>query len=164
MITNRAFQAYQLLSSWKKIPGVKDDLSIDEQFLKNWVKEARSLAVQENRVKVVDMHIGQILAQYPERDSNWPPDEICGIIEDINTDSLKNNFSAAIYNNRGSYSKSPFDGGARERAIAKHFNTLATQLINKFPNVAALLTRLAKGYEQDAIEEDERAERDRLEY
>lgn len=165
-IKNRAKQAYQLLNSWKNIPGVSDKNTIDIEFLNNWIAKVRDLAAKSDRLEVADMQIGQLLAQYPdneENELNWPPDEICSIIEEINTDSLKDNFSTATFNKRSFSSRDPFEGGERERNLAKYFNKLAINK-NKYPNVAAILSRLAKGYDQDAIKEDERAQRDRLEY
>lgn len=137
-IQNRAMQAYQLLHSWDKIPGVDEAYNIDNDFLTTWVQKVRALAIQCGRIEVADMQIGQVLAQYPETIDSWPPDEICNVIETINTDSIKRNFSSATFNKRGSSSRGPFDGGDIERSHAK-------------------------GYEEDAKRMDERAERDRLE-
>ncbi len=44
VIQNRARQAYELLHSWKNIPGVNDLGQVDNEFLGNWVKTVRGLA------------------------------------------------------------------------------------------------------------------------
>lgn len=162
-IETRAKQAYDLIHSWTKIPGMKDK-EIDGVFLKDWVNKVRELAASSDRTEVVDMLIGQVLAKYPEeKDKVWPPDIICEVIESINTRSLKNNFSAAIFNKYGSSSRGPFDGGDRERNLSAYFSGLAKER-KAYPNVSAILTDLSKEYLETAKQEDDRAERDRLEY
>lgn len=164
IIQNRAKQAYHLLHSWKTIPGVDTNGIINKEFLNNWIDSVRDLAEKADRLEVADAQIGQILAQYPEKDLNWPPEEICEIIEKINTDSLKRNFSTATFNKRGSSTRGPFDGGNIERGHAEYFENLSLIHKNSYPNVSSILNRLAKGYIESAKQMDERAERDRLEY
>lgn len=163
-IQNRAENAYELLRTWQQIPGVDEIGKIDLNFLKKWVQEVRELASKCGRIEVADMHIGRVLAQYPEKDNDWPPYEVCTIIENVNTDSIKRNFSSAIFNKRGSYSKSPFAGGERERNIAKYFSDLAAIHKNEFPIVSSILEDISKSYKENAKREDERAERRELEY
>lgn len=164
LIKNRAENAYELLRTWQKIPGVNEAGKIDLNFLTKWVEEVRELAIKCGRIEVADIHIGGVLAQYPEKENDWPPSEICTIIERINTDSIKRGFCVAIFNKRGSYSKSPFEGGERERNIAKYFSDLAAIHKNKFPIVTSILEDLSKSYIEDAKREDEEAKKRDLEY
>jgi hypothetical protein len=164
VIQIRAKRALQLFHSWKKIPGVQSDNSIDEVQLKNWISETRSLATTEERLDVADMHIGQVLAQYPEDIPEWPQETIFKLIEEINSDSLKRNYLSAMFNKRGSSTRGPFDGGNIERDKAAYFGELANDFKNKYPNVAEIFRQLEQGYLADAKRMDERAERDRLEY
>ncbi len=164
-VQNRARQAFDLLHSWKTIPGVDETGKIDYEFLKNWVNKVRELATEYSRLSAADIYIGQVLAQYPEEQNKvWPPDEICDLIETLNSDSIKNNFSAATFNKRGSSSRGAFDGGDIERAKASYFYKLAMAHQNKYPTMTTIFERLAKGYEEDAKRMDEYAERERLEY
>ena len=164
VIQNRAKQVYHLLHSWKKIPGMHSDNSIDGTALKEWINQARKLAEAEGRLDFADIHIGQVLAQYPENISEWPPEKIFEIIEEINSDILKRNYSTAMFNNRGSSSRGPFEGGNIERGHAKYFENLSNDYKNKYPNVAEIFKQLSDGYLFDAKRIDEEAERDRLEY
>lgn len=163
-VMGRARQAYQLLRSWKKIPGVNSENSIDNDYLKHWIETVRILAEKADRLSVADSHIGQILAQYPESIPNWPPEEICNTIENVNSESLRRNFKSALFNKRGSSSRGAFDGGDIEREHAKYFEELAIKHKYKHPNVAAIFSKLSMGYFLDAKRIDESAERDRLEY
>lgn len=164
VIQNRAKTAYHLFHSWKKIPGMKEDNSIDENELREWIKKARTLAEEASRLDVADMQIGQVLAQYPENIPQWPQEKIFQVIEEINSDSLNRNYSSAMFNKRGSSSRGPFDGGNIERDKAAYFNKLANDFKNKYPVVAAIFKRMAEGYLIDAKRMDDQAERDRLEY
>ncbi len=163
-IQNRAKQAYHLLHSWKKIPGMQEDNSIDEAVLNEWVTKARSLAEAASRLNVADSEIGKVLAQYPENVPEWPQKKIFQTIEEINTDSLKRGYSSAMFNKRGSSTRGAFDGGDIERGKAAYFEKLANDIKNKYPNVAEIFKRLQQGYLADAKRQDESAERDRLEY
>lgn len=160
--SNRSRNAYELLHTWKTIPGVNDLGEIDEAYLWDWVEKVRKGSEKVNRLKVADMSIGKILAEYPEKKEPWPPNEICKIIETINTQSLKSGFSSATFNKRGSSSRGVFDGGNIERRHAEYFRAQASHIKTEFPNTAEILSSLAKGYEQDAIRMDESAERDKL--
>jgi hypothetical protein len=161
---NRARQAYELLNGWKTIPGVDEQNNINKEVLTSWIQDVRKKADECGRLEVADMHIGKILAQYPEESENWPPEVIGEIIEHINTESLKNNFSSALFNKRGSSTRGAFDGGDIERGHAKYFEKLAENNKNKFPRVSAIFSRLAKGYYEDAKRMDNRAKIDRLNY
>lgn len=164
VIQNRAKTAYHLFHSWKKIPGMKEDNSIDEEELIKWIKNVRTLAEEASRLDVADMQIGQVLAQYPENVPQWPQEKIFQVIEEINSDSLNRNYSSAMFNKRGSSSRGPFDGGNIERDKAAYFNKLASDFKNKYPIVAGIFKRMAEGYLIDAQRMDDQAERDRLEY
>jgi len=164
VIESRAKQSYHLLNSWKKIPGMKDDNSIDEVELKSWIEKVRELAKNVSRLEVADMQIGKVLAQYPEDIPEWPQEIIFKIIEEINSDSLKSNYSSALFNKRGSSSRGAFDGGDIEREKAAYFEKLEKEFKNKYPNVAEIFKRLSEGYLFDAKRMDDEAERNRLEY
>ena len=143
---------------------MKDDNSIDELELKSWIEKVRELAKNVSRLEVADMHIGKVLAQYPENIPEWPQETIFKIIDEINSDSLKSNYSSALFNKRGSSSRGAFDGGDIEREKAAYFEKLENDFKNKYPNVAEIFKRLSDGYLLDAKRMDDEAERNRLEY
>ncbi|MGR3809142.1 hypothetical protein [Jiulongibacter sp. NS-SX5] len=164
VIENRAKQSYHLLNSWKKIPGMKDDNSIDEVELKSWIDKVRELAKSVSRLEVADMQIGKMLAQYPENIPEWPQETIFKIIEEINSGEIKSNYSMALSNKRGFSSRGAFDGGDIEREKAAYFEKLEKDFKNKYPSVAEIFKRLSDGYLFDAKRMDDEAERRKLEY
>lgn len=52
------------LTLGKKIPGMKDDYSIDEK-IQRWINTIRELAKHIGRLDEADMEIGNVLVQYP---------------------------------------------------------------------------------------------------
>lgn len=167
-----AEQAFSLLYHWKTVPGVKDDKTIDEEKLNNWVNIVREIAEKNHRLGIADDQIGKILAEYPEPNPqmkegieiSWPPESVCKVIEGIGNKHILDGFSAACYNKRGSSTRGPFDGGMREWRLTEYFNKLAAEKAAKYPKIASVFGSLARGYAADAKREDERAERDRLDY
>ena len=168
-----AKHAYQLLSTWYIVPGTDEKTGdLDLQKLRGWVDEVRTRASKVDRLEAADRKIGYILAKYPEPNTkmdaakpvDWPPDGICQLIEEIGTDVLFDEFNVSTHNKRSSSSRGAFDGGDREWHISKYFNLLAEGKAVKYPRVANELANLANNFRQRAIEEDDRAARDRLEY
>lgn len=155
---------YHLLDSWETIPGTADDGTIDYAFLEEWVKSVRDQAEAVGRIEVADMEIAKILACYKSTDGVWPSDEICKIIDGINTKSIRSNFHAAIYNNRGTTTRGVFDGGDQERELSVYFRTLAQKHAIKWPVTSAILDSLAKEYEVMGKEEDRQASEIDLDY
>lgn len=143
---------------------MKEDKSIDEAVLKDWINKARTLAESSSRLNFADSEIGNVLAEYPENIPEWPQEKIFQIIEEINTDSLKSGYSSAMYNKRGASTRGAFDGGDIEREKAAYFEKLANDFKNKYPNVAEIFKQMQQGYLAEAKLIDEEAERNRLEY
>lgn len=164
VIYNRAKQAHHLLHSWKKIPGMKEDNSIDEKTLRDWILNTRAIAESASRLNVADSEIGKLLAKYPENIQEWPQEKIFQIIEEINTDSLKRGYSSEMFNKRGTSWRGPFDGGNIERKKAAYFEKLEVKIKYKYPNVAEIFKNMKEGYLQDAKRMDEEAQRSQLEY
>jgi len=164
-LQNRAFFAYQLLNSWDRIPGVNEIGEIDFDHLESWIGKSREMAEKEGRLGPADIHIGQMLSKYPEApEKSWPPNEICKIIQNINSDTINRNFSSATFNKRGGSTRGAFDGGDIERRHAEYFHKLFEQHRSEYPVVARILENLAKSYLEDAKRMDEEAERRKLEH
>ncbi|TDH23442.1 hypothetical protein EXU57_16665 [Segetibacter sp. 3557_3] len=160
----RGMQAYDLLRTWRQIPGLEDNLMINEAFLWAWIEQVRNFAESYGRLNTADAYIGEVLTGFPRNDAVWPPDAICKVIETINTDSLKNNFYTAIINSRGVTTRGAFEGGNQERVLANYYRNLSQLHQNRFPAVASIFEHLTVRYEEDAKKEDESAERDKLDY
>ena len=163
-IQNRATMAFNLLHSWNEIPGCNGG-KIDSNYLNEWINKVRELAANYGRIKIVDALIGQVFAHYPtNEDATSVPEEICQVIEDLNSDSLNRNFQSSIFNKYGFTTRGAFDGGDIERDRASYFHKLAQKHRNKYLIIATIFEDLAKGYEVSAKRMDDEAEISALDY
>ena len=159
---NAAERSYLMLETWKKIPGMQEDGMIDEAELREWIDVARALARECDRLEVADSCIGQLLAKYSEDSPYWPERTIFQVIEDINTEELKEGYSVGMLKKGGMTIRGAFDGGDIERERAEYFGALASEHMCDYPNVAEVFQRLQDEYGLRANSHDEVAERDRL--
>lgn len=81
---NRARAGYQLLRSFKLVPGLGGD-ALDTAVLKAWIVEVRRRGAEEDRLVRVEQHIGHVLAHAPldPDDAAWPHRSIRGILEEL---------------------------------------------------------------------------------
>ena len=165
MRANRGHNAYRLLSTLSRIPGTQPNGDVNFDLLNSWVDAVRTMATEVGRSDPADSHIGKLLAEYPiSNDDPWPPEEICEIIESIGPDSVLRGFSTALFNQRGSSTRRPEDGGDIERGHAEFFKKLADANRVDHPKIAKQLRELSIRYLEDAKRMDEDAERIKLEY
>ena len=161
-VQNAARRADLMLGAWRKIPGMQEDGTIDGTKLREWIDAARALAEECDRLEVADIHIGQLLAKYPEDSPNWPARTIFQVIEDINTEQLKMGYSNGMCNKRGVTIRGAFDGGGIERDRAEYFGELASSLMCDYPNIAGIFQQLQDDYGRLANIYDEEAHRRKL--
>jgi hypothetical protein len=151
-----ARNAYTLLSSWNTIPGIREDGTVDETKLMEWVTTARALCAQTGRLEVCDSRIGQVFAHsVQERDGSWPCIPVRDVIEEVANEEFIRGFEIGIFNQRGVYSKSPIEGGAQERELAQRYTAYANACDIEWPRTASVLRRVAQQYEREAQRADE---------
>ena len=91
-------------------------------------------------------------------DAIWPHPAVREVIDRLASANLESGIASGVYNSRGVVTKSPYEGGAQERAIAARYRGYADALAITNPQTAGLLRRIAEDYERDAQREDDRAE------
>ena len=164
----RAKKAHKLLDDWSTVPGHTIDQEngnqLDGEQLRKWVDDARLLAAEQLRLKYADIFIGKILAKYPENNIYWPPDIVAEIIENIDSQQIRSNFSTTVTNKRSSTSRSPFAGGQIERNNAAYFRVFENchRLIH--PVTAKIFENIALRYDVQARQEDNEALANDLDY
>jgi len=162
---HRAHLAWELLNTWNIIPGSDDNGKVDYQKLKTWVNKAREICKKLDRMANCDINIGKILAQaIQDENGNWPPEEICRIIDETASKELDDGFIVGICNKRGVVIRSPFEGGKQERILSKQYQKYAKKWAILFPRTSAILKTVAENYENDAKREDKEAERRDIEW
>ncbi|WP_319543702.1 hypothetical protein [uncultured Pseudodesulfovibrio sp.] len=145
-----AFNAFEILRSWKTIPGSLDDGSIDPVILTQWVNQIRTDYSQTDDKDLIDSIIGELLAHSPiDKEGRFPCEMVCRVLENNLTKSMENGFAVSIHNKRGTYSRSPYEGGQQEREIAKEYKRWAKEWQIQWPKVAALLNSISEDYERE---------------
>ena len=154
-----ATKAYQLLSSWRTVPGLQAH-SLDGLAMEDWVKKVRSAAKEAGRLTVADNHIGQVLAHAPSgSDGFWPDDSVRRLVETLRSKQLESGIETGLFNKRGVTIRDPHDGGALERVEAERYGTASAAMRVRSPRMSAILARLARSYLSQANTEDEDVER-----
>lgn len=154
-----ASRAYSLLGSWNRIPGTKDDQSIDPVILTEWIKEARKLAREAGRLEIGDSRIGHMLSSSPDgADGSWPTEAVREVIDLFHSKEMIDGFVIGKMNRRGVTTRMPRDGGILERQEEARYRSSAEAIRFDHPRTANALIRLADYYERDARREDEQAE------
>lgn len=165
-LERRGNLSWKLLHSLKTVPGsnANEHGQIDYEKLKAWVYRARELCEESDRIEVCDIQIGELLAHAESEGDIWPPEAVCKIIEDIESDDLHLGFETGTKNKRGVITRALDEGGKQEIVLANQFRNYAKNLNMRFPKAASILIDIAEGYENQAKKEDEEVEKRNLDY
>jgi hypothetical protein len=155
---------WRLMKSWKTIPGSENNGQINYEKLKSWVDEARELCEKSDRIEFCDVQIGELLAYAEPEGDVWPPEAVCKIIENIESDDLHSGFGIGTENKRGTTTRALDEGGKQEVVLADKFRGYAENLNTRFPKTASILNNIAEDYENQAKKEDEEVEKRDLDY
>lgn len=156
-----ARQAHRLLRNWDRLPGTLDDGSIDGMALESWIKEARSLAKAAGRDEIADDQIGNMLSACQKKgaDGNWPCEAVRDALELFRSKPMLEGFWVGRINRRGVTTRMPRDGGKLERQEAAKYREWSEAIMYEHPHTVKALDKLAQHYEDDALRNDEAAER-----
>jgi hypothetical protein len=155
-----AERAFELLRTWKRVPGTKADGSLDLAALHAWVRETRTLCARIGRAEVGDQHIGQVLAASPpDLSGTWPPLAVREVIEATRSRDLENGIAIGVVNGRGVTMRGITEGGIKERSIAATYRAWAREAATKWHRTAAVLERIARDLEAQGEWHDDDAER-----
>ena len=151
--------AYHALEGWNEVPGCGADGVIVEGAFNDWAENTLRLAAEVDRREVAEIHIGGLLARFARQRSwdDWLPVCILDFLNRPENSGLRDRIDLGVSNARGVTTRSPYDGGERERHLAVRYRELSTRYGNSHPRVSTMLISIADGYERDAIRHDERA-------
>lgn len=155
-------KAYGILSRMATLPGASADGSIDDEKLKEWLKEVRRLCREAGRAEAGDSSLGAVLAKAPaDADDVWPCEAVSRAMEEVASAELRDGFVVAVRNSRGAQWGG---GGDREHEVAAKYRGWAERRRYRFPFVGSVLEEIARSYDQEAKWWDARnALRDRVE-
>jgi hypothetical protein len=151
--------SYGALRLWRRPPGTRDDGTIDEAVLIPWVRKARQLLADADRVDGGDECIGALLSGSGNgSDGIWPAEPVRQLLEEITGSHLRAGMEIGRFNARGVTMRGAFDGGRQERALAEQYDTWSREVAARWPNTARILRDLARNYQEWAGREDARDE------
>jgi hypothetical protein len=150
-----AEMAHSLFSQIRRIPGTRDDGTINPGDLRTWLKETRAMCAKHGRAEIGDQKIGELMAAAPVgEDGIWPCVAVREALEEVGSDDLAIGMSIGVYNSRGVHSRSMDDGGKPERFLAMKYRNWSRQLAFEYPYVAGILEQIAARYDHMASWED----------
>lgn len=155
-----AQNAYTLLRSFQRLPGLRDDASVDKEVLRSWVTRVLQLADDSDRRAVAELNVGELLANAPsDADGAWPCEPVRDLLEELQNPKIESGFRTAVFNSRGVTTRALDEGGVQERDLAERYRGFAERVSDGWPRTAAVLRALATEYEVDARREEREAER-----
>lgn len=150
-----AERSWKILHACKRVPGTQSDGSINGSTLNQFINSVRDLCLRADRLTMCDQTLGQILAHSPtEEDNLWPANPIKEMLDQHEMENMRIGFCIGTFNKRGVTSRSPLEGGNQERDLAKYYKDQAVRVQCSYPNVSAMLEKIAKKYEYDGKHED----------
>jgi hypothetical protein len=156
----RALQCTVLLRSWRRLPGTQKDGTVDAIILGSWVRHARELLRERDRMDIGDECLGELLSGSPQgADGAWPCEAVRSLIEATPGSHLEIGLEIGRFNSRGITTRGLLDGGSQEVALAQQYQKWADAVGDRSPKTGRLLRRLAETYARDARREDESSER-----
>ncbi|MGE0627775.1 MAG: hypothetical protein AB7O43_08100 [Hyphomicrobiaceae bacterium] len=153
-----AGHAWRILNDCETMPGTAHDGTFDPEAFESFIAEARRLCAEADRLGSCDSVLGQIMSHAPaDSDGVWPFGPARDVLDRGDHERMREGFEVGTHNNRGIVSKSYAEGGRQERKLADRYRKHASALHNSHPLVAAMLERIAEGYDLDGKREDDRA-------
>jgi hypothetical protein len=124
-----ADRSWQLIHRANRVPGTRDDGSIDGAKLTAFVDECRKLAEEKGILAQCESALGSIIAHAPAgADGIWPCEAVRPLLDRTGLDSLRNGLVTGVINRLGMTSRGIFDGGSIERGQAKYYRDQAAKV------------------------------------
>ncbi|RDV03029.1 hypothetical protein DXH95_14080 [Sphingorhabdus pulchriflava] len=137
---------WNLLDQLARIPGMREDGSIDTTALLTWIVAAREGCAGVGRQDSCDRRIGTLLAKSPDgKDGHWPHPAVRDALDAIGTEAVKSGFNIGKCNSRGVVWRAP--GGGQERDLADRFRSDGEAIRHDHPFTARCLFELAADYD-----------------
>jgi hypothetical protein len=150
-----ARNAHEVLDSWRLMPGLRDDGSLDEKDLIEWVEAARKHCAATNHTRGGDYEIAFMLSCAPsDSDGTWPHVAVRNLIEGLNNEIIDKHIPIGILNRRGVVSRGLDDRGRQERELAKKYKKMSDAVRARWPRSAAVIRSIGEFYDRDAKRED----------
>ena len=99
---NLAMNAYDLLNKITLVPGLKENEEIDENDLLNWLEEVKKLSIENDRLDVALIIVGEILFHAPkDKDGFWINKSVAKILDQEDYEQIRRGYNSEAYNSVG---------------------------------------------------------------
>lgn len=154
----RAHQAYELLSSLRRVPG-QDGANVDSAVLAGWVAAVRKECLSRGNLEGAELSLGNVLAAAPtDLDGMWPHRAVRDVLEQIESTAIESTLVMGFYNQGGVTCRAPDEGGAQEHATADQYQSWSEEMPSRWPRASVVLRELSKLYRNVAKHHDIDAE------
>ena len=137
--------ADQVLRTWRLLPGLLTDGSIDAETLLKWVDRARTQCAQTGHSQGCDLQLARVLARSPvDSDGLWPHRAVREVVEKLQNPLIDRHIPIAVSNNRGVVTRAIDEGGEQERMLAKRYQEMGDALAGRWPRTIQSRSRTTK--------------------
>ncbi len=150
-----ARNAYDLLTKWKRCPGIQDNGMFDIEAFNKWIHEARRITKESGHAEVAQIQIGHVLTYAPTGANEfWIHESVASILDGKDTHAMRSGFTTELFNRRG---VCEFTHGREERELANQNREKAealdakgyTRFATKMREFSGLYDRQAERDEQE---------------
>lgn len=150
-----ATQFYSAFEKAKFCPA-ENQGKVDYAELEGWILKFKDILTKQKQERLWAHLIGKLLAYSPiGEDGYFPCEPVRDIIEKYYSTEMKNSFTTAEYNKRGTHL---VDAGRSELLLSDKYQKNAEALLSKYPYTAEIYFSLSRIYRADAARERELAE------
>jgi hypothetical protein len=144
-----AANAYRLLSTWRRPPGLLEDGTFRPEALRAWVTAVADSTRASGHFEVAMTMLGHALTHVPpDADGLWIDRGAAEILNAKDASDMRDGFRVELFNSRGVHG---FTAGQAELEIAQGYRKRAAALDDSgFHRLSATLGELAESYELDA--------------
>lgn len=144
-----AKNAYKLLRSWKRCPGLEDDGTLNVELFNSWLNEARLLTEETGHAEIAQIQIGHVLTYAPpDPDGLWIHEVVATALNFRDTGEMRSGFTNQLFNDRGTHG---YTYGEAERELAR-LNYEKAELLDSrsYTRFATSMREFAAQYERQA--------------
>jgi hypothetical protein len=154
-----ATNAWRLLDGWRRVPGMRDDGTVDGDALDAWWSGVLAGCAESGYAGIAEDRLGHVLAfAPPDSDGFWINRHVADFLNRQGMDDLRTGFSVGRYNARGMHNVT---WGRAELEIAGEYDAQSDALRGEgLHRLAETVSGLADGYRRDAAREACREDRD----
>ena len=141
--------AYKILRRFTRLPGSREDGTVDPLLLRRWVDAVRTLGAEVGRTSMTDHAIGEMFGRTAAgSDGVWPCPPVRDVFDAIASIDMAAGMRMGRHNARGAHWRAP--GGGQERALSDQYRAWGTAVVYQHPFTAKFLNEMAKQYDREA--------------